>query len=221
VSDSADRAASRRRAAIAAALALLLVLVVGLLWWLWPQGEGAPAAAPPLPVPSASAVAPRGPCATPAAHPFVPSSLEATGVRSVVEPVPRDSAGIMGVLPEGDKTMFAADQGGVKAGAAQGRVLFNTHTWPDGSAMGNRLLARLHLGDRLVVRGEGQTQCYRVVSREEVLATLGYPGWDRTDGRPQAVIVVCSGKRLGPENWTHRTLWFARPVTSAAAPPRS
>jgi len=26
------------------------------------------------------------------------------------------------------------------------------------------------------------------------------------------VIVVCSGERLGPGDWTHRTLWFASPV---------
>jgi len=117
----------------------------------------------------------------------------------------------MGVLPETDKTEMATDLGGVEAGAAHGRLLLNTHTWPDGSALGNRLLARLRPGARLVVSGHGRTQCYRVFSRQQVLASNGYPGWDRRRGTPQAVIIVCSGRRLGPGDWTDRTLWFARP----------
>jgi hypothetical protein len=198
-----------KRGLVAAGIAIL-ALVAGLVWWGWPDPV-APTATRAAPTPAATSASPQGPCARPAAHPFVPATLDVTGVRSVVEPVPRDSGGIMGVLPEGDKTMFATDLGGVRAGASRGRLLLNTHTWPDGSAMGNRLLARLHVGGLLVLRGHGETACYQVYSREQVLASNGYPGWDRSTGRPGAVIVVCSGKRLGPEDWTHRTLWFARP----------
>ena len=35
----------------------------------------------------------------------------------------------------------------------RGNVLLNAHTWPDGSALGNRLLAGLQRGDRIVVHG--------------------------------------------------------------------
>ncbi|GAB2981886.1 hypothetical protein GCM10027076_19670 [Nocardioides montaniterrae] len=191
---------------------VVLLLACALIWfWRWTARDDGPAVQPKA-VPTASATpSVPGPCARRPARSFVPQRLEVTGVVSRVVPVPRDSGGIMGVLPEGIKTEFAADLGGVLVGSATGHVLFNTHTWPDGSAMGNRLLARLQVGGRLVVSGHGLTQCYRVVARQEVLASNGYPGWDRTDGRPEAVIVVCSGTRLGPGSWTHRTLWFARP----------
>ena len=38
-----------------------------------------------------------------------------------------------------------------------------------------------------------------------------------TNGPPQAVIIVCSGKRTAPGVWTHRTIWFARPAVNMSA----
>lgn len=88
-----------------------------------------------------------------------------------------------------------------------------TDTWPNGAAMGNRLLDRLQVGDELRLEGEdGAFACYRVGERVEVPVEEGYPGWSATDGPPQVVIVVCSGERRGPGDWSHRTLWFADQV---------
>ena len=33
----------------------------------------------------------------------------------------------------------------------------------------------------------------------------------RLDGPPRLGIVVCSGKRTGPGQWSKRTVWFAKP----------
>lgn len=200
------------------AVALLLIAAV-LAWWRWPDAHGPVADAPARPQTSAPrAHRDPGPCARPPSRPFVPTSIRVVGRTQGVVPVPRTADGVMGVLSDSDKTDFATDQGGVEAGARRGRVLLNTHTWPDGTAMGNRLLARLHVGDRILLRGHGQVACYRVTAREQVLASAGYPGWDRTNGKPQAVIVVCSGTRLGPGDWTHRTLWFADPYLGGSEP---
>ena len=38
-----------------------------------------------------------------------------------------------------------------RPGDLHGHVLLNAHVWPDGSAVGNRMLAKLHEGDRIVV----------------------------------------------------------------------
>jgi hypothetical protein len=108
--------------------------------------------------------------------------------------------------------MFAWDRAqGVRPGDTKGNVLLNTHTWPDGSALGNRLLAGLHEGDRIVVHGDRSRLCYRVTARVEVPAARGMPRYYRVDGRPQLAIVVCSGRRLAPGVWDHRTVWFASP----------
>ena len=57
---------------------------------------------------------------------------------------PRDAAGIPGVPPlsSAGKTVFAWDrEQGIRPGDRRGNVLLNAHTWPDGSALGNRLLS--------------------------------------------------------------------------------
>jgi hypothetical protein len=214
--DTGDGHARRSVLTLAGLLGLLLALLavaigVGILRSHGDTATPATPAASASEPPATAVPAGHGRCARPPAHPFVPASLTVVGRRAAVHPVPRTPEGVMGVLPESDRTDFATDRGGVLAGAAHGRLLLNTHTWPDGSAMGNRLLAHLRVGGRLVVRGAGGTACYRVVERQEVLAADGYPGWDRRRGAPEAVVVVCSGRRLGPGDWTHRTLWFARP----------
>ncbi len=132
---------------------------------------------------------------------------------SVVTP-PRDAQGVPGVPPLTDagKTVFAWDrQQGTRPGDAAGNVLLNAHTWPDGTALGNRLLAGLHRGDRVVVFGTKARLCYRVTERVEVRADQGMPRYYATDGSPQLAILVCSGRRLGPGVWEKRTVWFASP----------
>ena len=177
-----------------------------------------PSAAPPAATPTSTPAPapPADPCARPATTGFVPRTLTVPGIarRARVLALPRDAAGVPGVPPVSDKLSFAWDRGGIEPGSAVGHVLLNTHTWPDGTAMGNKLLAGLQVGGRMVLRAGPRAACYTVTERTEVLASDGFPGWDAVDGPPEVVIVVCSGKRLGPGNWTHRTLWFASPATA-------
>ncbi|HEX2895573.1 MAG TPA: sortase, partial [Marmoricola sp.] len=92
-------------------------------------------------------------------------------------------------------------------------VRFNAHTYPDGSALGNRLLARLKVGNRIILYGNGVALCYRV-NRKVVTTPRRLGGYYSTTGKPKLAIVVCSGRRLGPGVWTNRTIWYAKPVTS-------
>ena len=157
------------------------------------------------------------PACGPAVHAFAPRTVSVAGVTrgaSVVAP-PRDANDIPGVPPltSAGKVLFAWDrEQGISPGDPHGNVLLNAHTWPDGSALGNRLLATLHHGSRIVVRGEGERLCYRVTEEVEVLASAGLPRYYDKTGPPQLAILVCSGRRLGPGDWTHRTVWFARQV---------
>ena len=106
--------------------------------------------------------------------------------------------------------MFAWDDSRAP-GTDVGNVLLNAHTWPDGTALGNQLLAGLQQGDRIILIGDSARLCYQVTERVEVLASKGLPRYYDTDGPPQIAIVVCSGSRLGPGNWEKRTVWFASP----------
>jgi hypothetical protein len=197
-------------------LVVLAVLALGAC-----GSNDTPDATPPEPTTAAQQVAPTPTlageeCSRRADRPFVPTSIAVIGVTQPVLGLPRDADNIPGVpsLTSADKLVFAWDKPGVKPGAKQGNVLLNTHTWPDGSAMGNRLLRDLDEGERFVLEGAGSRLCYRVTERVEV--SIENPPVERvydTEGAPQAVIIVCSGTRLGPGEWTHRTLWFASPVS--------
>lgn len=211
------RVGKRGKAAVAATAAVVL-LVALLAWWLLRDDEPVPAVAPDpvptTPTPTPTVAPPTGPCAVQATTGFEPTRIAIPGVvrRAQVYGVPRTPAGVVGVLPHTDNQNFAWDLGGVEPGSHEGHVLINTHTWPDGSAMGNRLLDKLQVGATIRLGDGADVACYRVTKRDEVPAKDGYPGWAATDGSPQMVIVVCSGQRLGPGEWTHRTLWFADPV---------
>ena len=150
-------------------------------------------------------------------HGFTPRSISVPGATraAAIATPPRDAAGIPGTPPLtlAGKQMFAWDlTQGTRPGDPRGNVIVNTHTWPDGSALGNRLLAVLHAGDRLVVRGRNVRLCYEVTERIEVSAETLLPRYYSKDGPPQLAILACSGKRLGPGIWTKRTVWFATPV---------
>ncbi|WP_248583492.1 class F sortase [Nocardioides sp. InS609-2] len=218
-------------------LIVVAVLVVAAVAWLDDGDEPAGPVAVDTEVPSASPTTPT-PAPTPAPTPsptpvkqppktpfeclatsdaITPTSISIAGVTtgSPVVAVPRGSNGVLGVPPvtsEG-KTQFAWDQPGVAPGSPAGVALFDAHTWPDGSALGNRLLEGLQTGGRLIVRGAtGEHLCYDVARRDEVTAETRMPEIYSTEGPPQLVIIVCSGVRRGPGDWSHRTLWFARPV---------
>lgn len=171
----------------------------------------------PVPPPSGRALPlpPSGPCST-AERAFLPTSVSIPGVATTtVVALPRDAHNVPGVpaLTSAGKTQMAFDLGnGVRPGGTKGNALLNAHTWPDGSALGNTLLAGLHKRDRIIVRGGVGQLCYEVTDRVEVPADDEAVRYFAETGRPQIAIVVCSGKRLGPGNWTERTLWFASPV---------
>jgi hypothetical protein len=157
-------------------------------------------------------------CEPTARRPFGPRRITVPGVTrnaGVVTP-PRESGNVPGTPPLSSygKTLFAYDlEQGVRPGDAAGNVLLNAHTWPDGTALGNHLLAGLRKGDKIVVQGAGAARlCYRVTEQVEVLASKGLPRYYDADGPPQLAIVVCSGRRLGPGEWEKRTVWFASPM---------
>lgn len=158
-------------------------------------------------------------CSSGAVRPLVPVRISVTDVTrsATVLAVPRDAAGVPGVPPvtTAGKSQFAWDAPGIQPGEERGNAIFTAHTWPDGTAMGNRLLAGLQEGERLTLHGAaGRALCYEVTDRTEVLEATAPTGRVyATDGPPRLVIIVCSGARLGPGQWTHRTLWFASPVS--------
>ena len=210
---------SRRTRWAAAATAAVVALVCLVAWLLRSDPAPAPAAATDpatTPTMSAPAVDPiPDPCDGAARRPFTPERVSIDGVVGDAEVVgvPRDDRGVTGVLPISNKADVAWDLGGIRPGSARGNVLLNTHTWPDGSALGNALLDELDQGDRIVVHGDAdRLLCYEVSRRIEVLAADGYPPYYDEDGRPQIALIVCSGTRSSAGEWSHRTIWFARPV---------
>ena len=220
--------AGRRGAFLAAGAAVLVAgVVVAFLVVLRPADDAGPArvtrapatataTATPQPEPSTT-IAPRSACDR-VRHGFTPRTISvpgATRAAAIVTP-PRDAAGIPGTPPltEAGKAEFAWDLAqGTRPGDRRGNVIVNAHTWPDGSALGNRLLAALHRGDLVDVRGEKVRLCYRVTERVEVPAATLMPRYYRKDGPPRLAILTCSGRRLGPGIWTRRTVWFASPVS--------
>jgi hypothetical protein len=215
------------RSQVTWAIVMASVMIVGIAAWMVGAGrdpgdaatgqehavlaDPATTSAPP----TASAAAPPRTCA-PVEHAFRPQTISVPGVTkhaSVIAP-PRDEQGVPGTPPltTRGKTLFAWDRlQGTRPGGAAGNVLLNAHTWPDGTALGNRLLAGLQKGDRIVVRGENARLCYRVTERVEVAADAKVPRYYDSAGPPQLAILVCSGRRLGPGVWTKRTIWFASP----------
>ncbi|MGN6724164.1 MAG: class F sortase [Marmoricola sp.] len=132
--------------------------------------------------------------------------------------VPRTSAGAIGAPPltTAGKQIFGWDPF-VRPGSGVGSVVLDAHTWPDGSALGNALLSRLHVGAIVILKGaSGQVRCYRIVQRAQYLRWLApLDRITRTWGPEQLAIIVCSGRRLGPQDWQSRTVWYGVPDASA------
>ncbi len=215
-----DRGAVRAGVAVGGAVLVVLAVAAGLLVAQGGDDSGSVAQAPLPPLPTLTALP--TPTPTPAAcstaeSRFVPTSVSIPGVVRKVEvaAMRRDAYGVPGVPPitGAGKTSMAFDLGsGIRPGDPRGNALLNAHTWPDGSALGNKLLAKLHKDDQIVVNGAGGKLCYQVTDRVEVPADDDGKRYYAKKGQPQIAIVVCSGKRLGPGEWTKRTLWFASPV---------
>lgn len=200
------------------AVLVLLALVAGLLVERT-GGRPGPVAVGPSAVPSAvpsPSPSPTPGCST-AIGAFVPTSVTIPAVAQQVPVIAlyRDARGIPGVPPisSAGKSELAFDLGsGIRPGDPSGNALLNAHTFPDGSALGNRLLAKLEPGDPIFVDGPLGKICYQVTDRVEVPVTDKGIRYYATSGQPQIAIIVCSGKRVGPGRWTKRTMWYASPV---------
>lgn len=154
-------------------------------------------------------------CLKPARRGFVPLRAKGAGRVVTVLALGRGRGGVPLAPPltTSGKNSFAWDRYGPKPGSARGNVRFNAHTYPDGSALGNWLQRRLKVGNRIILYGRSTALCYRV-TRKVVTTPRRIGRYYRTTGSPKLAIIVCSGRRLGPGNWTHRTIWYARPSAS-------
>lgn len=155
-------------------------------------------------------------------RPFGPTALTVPGVLAstrVLAPG-QDRSGVPRPPPltQRGKWQLAWDKASrVRPGDDIGVVRLTAHTYPlDGSsapALGNLLLARLRAGALLEVSGAaGEQLCYRVTRRQQVRATASISGYYDTTGPPRLAILVCSGTRRGPGDWSHRTIWWAEPT---------
>jgi hypothetical protein len=160
-------------------------------------------------------------CGTMVTHPFRPRTISARLIAhdANVLALSRDANNVPQAPPLSSvgKTEFAWDAPTLAPGSPRGNVLFNAHTWPDDSAMGNRLLDHLHIGGQIIVRGKNVELCYRVTKRFVIDAANGSPAYYARNGPPQLALIVCSPPRLGPGNWKNRTIWFAAPVNQATS----
>jgi hypothetical protein len=203
------------------ALALALVAVLA---GAFPSGSARAADPFPPPLPSIPLPPPLGPgpdeeppCST-ATKPFVPTSVTIAHLDRAVPVLAlhrkhHHEPGTPPTTRKG-KWMLAFDlDSGIRPGGRQGNALFNAHTWPNGSAVGNAMLADLNEGDRIVARAEQGKLCYQVTDRVDVPAKSrkATKRYFAKKGPPQLAIVVCSGKRLGRGSWTRRTIWYASP----------
>lgn len=173
------------------------------------------------PTATARATAPASKC-DPAERGFSPTRLDVPGVvgPTRVLALGRDRNGVPRTPPLTDagKWQFGYDRAsGTRPGGRHGVVRLNAHTYPwsgdHGYALGNRLLQRLHIGNRLIVTGPaGQQVCYRVTRRQQVTAHSRLHDYYSSTGRSRLAILVCSGTRRGPGDWSHRTIWYAVPT---------
>jgi len=175
-----------------------------------------------VPVEAAEASHPAWRCPLPGRD-FLPTKAQLPSLERTVKviQVKREPDGQIGAGPktESGKWLMAMDPK-TRPGSRQGSVLLSGHTWPDGSALGNAMLDKLWTGNGIVLRNDqGAMACYRVNRRKTYPRDEVPSSAFRSYGDEQVVIVACSGKRLGPGNWTHRTLWFATPWTPAPTSP--
>ena len=203
------------------ALVVLILTTVGALAWaLWPHRDPTVVAAPPAPLAVVDGTMLKAKeCGEPATRPFTPKSITVRNVakNAPVLALPRDGNTVPQAPPisNAGKAQFAWDEPTLPPGSPRGNALFNAHTWPDGTALGNRLLEHLQVGGKIVVKGKhGAELCYRVTKRTVIKASDGSFEYYVKDGPPQLALIVCSPPRLGPGNWVNRTIWYASPITA-------
>lgn len=157
-----------------------------------------------------------GPCEGGAKKPFTPTTIDIENVQKGLPVVglPREYDDVPGVPAVSATHTVAWDAPGPKPGDKTGLVRFNAHTWPNGAALGNEMLANFDVGDVLMVRDGDIKLCYRVTERVEVDGYATYDPFYELDVPAEFAFIVCSGQRVGPGNWNKRTIWFGEPVFS-------
>ncbi|HJR89820.1 MAG TPA: class F sortase [Aeromicrobium sp.] len=161
-------------------------------------------------------------CKNGATEPFTPTSIDIQDVRTELPilALARDANDVPGVAPvtAGDAVAWDRPPRGLPPGSSRGNVLLNAHTSFDTTALGNAMLRDVDVGDVIRLSNSETHLCYRVTKRVEVSVHQQYEPFYAEDGPPQFAFIVCSGKRLGPGEWTKRTLWFGSPIgTNVAA----
>lgn len=210
-------------------IGIAVVIIAGGIWQQWLRAE--PAIDSSLSAPSAPAtIETLSP--SPSLSPSELSSPEPTcshgaaaSPRAVkvghqwypVQQLPPDKNGVAPAPADLSPSVFAWDNSSAKAGG-KGTSVMTAHTYPDGSALGNKLIRRLRVGDTIQLRGQnGSLHCYQVDERrfvplsnhKAVQSALNKIYHDPSD---KLVMYVCDGLRRGPGDWSARTVWFARPV---------
>jgi hypothetical protein len=158
-------------------------------------------------------------CENGATRPFTPTSIDIQGVRRnlPILAMARDVNGVPGVPPPingGNTVAWDRPPRGLQPGSPRGNVLLNAHTGRalDGTALGNEMLAKVDVGDVIKLRDNATHLCYRITKRVEVSVDEEYKPFYAEDGPPQFAFIVCSGERIGPGEWTKRTIWFGSPI---------
>jgi hypothetical protein len=205
----------KRVAALASAMAVAASVVVGV------TGAGTASARVPSGDPTLSSVASQAAAAEPSAtcptrsRRFLPSKITMAGVvRNATIVFPPRVNGVPGAPPltSAGKWQVAMDRKWpIRPGDPYGITILNAHVWPDGSALGNKMLGKLALGDRIVLTSATHKLCYRVVKKVQVSPREALRRYYKVDGSPRIAIVVCSGTRLAPGVWSKRTIWYAAP----------
>lgn len=149
---------------------------------------------------------------------FIPKKADLTNVGTgiTVLAVKRKADGSMGAPPltNTGKKQIGWDKPGIPPGYYKGSVPLDAHTWPDGTALGNKMLRVFKVGNLIKLYGDNnQKICYKITERtsypKDAVPTSRI---FRVSGPPQVAFVVCSGKRLGPGNWARRTVWYGVPI---------
>ena len=158
-------------------------------------------------------------CEDGATRPFTPTSIDIQGVRRNLQilAMARDANDVPGVPPPingGNTVAWDRPPRGLQPGSPRGNVLLNAHTGRalDGTALGNEMLAKVDVGDVIKLRRNATHLCYRITKRIEVSVDEEYKPFYAEDGPPQFAFIVCSGERIGPGEWTKRTMWFGSPI---------
>ena len=155
----------------------------------WLSTGGTATAQPVSTADTASTSAASG-CPSSLSKPLTPRRITIKGItyRAKVIMPPREAGRVPGDPPltEAGKEMFAFDKyTGIYPGSKFGVVRMNAHVWPDGSAVGNRMLKKMTIGKRIVVLGKTKKICYRVVDKVVVDANKTLLRYYRLDGPPR------------------------------------